>query len=98
MPLAIELAAARLEALGVTQLLDHSGRAARNLGTLPEGSYGRRNRQAIAASETRVATQLRAVDHAYRTAIDRGATFSPPEPSTAPSPPKPPADREIELE
>ena len=34
--------------------------------TLPEGSYGRRNRQAIAARETRIATRLRAVEHAYR--------------------------------
>jgi hypothetical protein len=41
--------------------------------SLPEGSYGRRNRQAIAARETRIATRLRAVEHAYRTAIDRGA-------------------------
>ncbi len=32
----------------------------------PEGSYGRRNRQAIAARETRIATRLRAVEHAYR--------------------------------
>ncbi len=30
--------------------------------SLPEGSYGRRNRQAIAARETRVATRLRAVE------------------------------------
>jgi len=42
---------------------------------LPEGSYGRRNRQAIAARETRVATRLRAVQHAYHTAIEGGAVF-----------------------
>ena len=41
--------------------------------SLPEGSYGRRNRQAIAARETRVAARLRAVEHAYRTAIEREA-------------------------
>ena len=41
--------------------------------SLPEGSYGRRNRQAIAARETRVATRLRAVEHAYRMAIEREA-------------------------
>ncbi|WP_300604577.1 hypothetical protein [Trebonia sp.] len=35
---------------------------------LPEGSYGRRNRQAIAAHEARVANRLRAVQHAYRMA------------------------------
>src|ERR1700722_4201691 len=34
---------------------------------LPEGSYGRRNRQSIAARETRVTARLRAVEHAYRT-------------------------------
>ena len=34
--------------------------------TLPEGSYGRRNRQAIATRETRIAARLRAVEHAYR--------------------------------
>ena len=39
--------------------------------SLPEGSYGRRNRQAIAARETRIATRLRAVEHAYRMAIER---------------------------
>ena len=31
---------------------------------LPEGSYGRRNRQAIAARETRIAARLRAVERA----------------------------------
>ena len=36
--------------------VERSGRS------LPEGSYGRRNRQAIAARETRVATRLRAVE------------------------------------
>jgi hypothetical protein len=40
--------------------------------TLPEGSYGRRNREAIAARETCVATWLDAVEHAYRTAVERG--------------------------
>ena len=49
--------------------------------SLPEGSYGRRNRQAIAARETRVATRLRAVEQAYRMAIDRDAASRPPEPS-----------------
>ena len=43
---------------------------------LPEGSYGRRNRQAIAARETRVATRLRAVEHAYRTAIEHDTAHS----------------------
>ena len=50
---------------------------------LPEGSYGRRNRQAIAARETRIAARLRAVEQAYRTAIDRDTAYTPPEPTRA---------------
>ena len=46
---------------------------------LPEGSYGRRNREAIAARETRAAVRLRAVEQAYRAAIDRGTTCTPTE-------------------
>jgi hypothetical protein len=37
---------------------------------LAEDSYGRRNRQAIAARETRITARLRAIERAYRTAID----------------------------
>ena len=48
--------------------------------TLPEDSYGRSNRQAIAAHETRVAARLRAVEQAYRTAIDHDTAYRPPEP------------------
>ena len=66
--------------------------------TLPEGSYGRRNRQAIAARETRIAARLRAVEHAYRIAIERDAVFRPPEPTRACRSPGHAADREIELE
>jgi hypothetical protein len=66
--------------------------------TLPEGSYGCRNRQAIAARETRISTRLRAVEHAYRTAIERDTVFRPPEPTRALPSPEPAADREIELE
>ena len=47
--------------------------------TLPEGSYGRRNRQAIAARETQVAARLRAVQQAYRAATDRTITYRPPD-------------------
>jgi hypothetical protein len=66
---------------------------------LPEGSYGQRNRQAIAARETRVAARLRAVEHAYRIASERDAMFTPPERSGAPShSPGRAAEREIELE
>ena len=39
--------------------------------SLPDGSYARRNRQAITARETRIATRLRAVEQAYRIAIER---------------------------
>jgi hypothetical protein len=65
---------------------------------LPEGSYGRRNRQAIAARETRVATRLRAVEQAYRAAIDRDTTYTPPEPARAPRSPELQAGRQIDLE
>lgn len=64
---------------------------------MPEGSYGRNNREAIAAREARVATRLRALERAYRTAIDRDT-------ATAHAPAIPlrraqhAADREIELE
>jgi hypothetical protein len=66
--------------------------------TLPEDSYGRRNRQAIAARETRVTARLRAVEHAYRMAIEREATFGSPELTNARRSPQRLADREVELE
>jgi hypothetical protein len=66
--------------------------------TLPEGSYGRQNRQAIAAREARVANRLRAVEHAYRVAIDRDGVFMPPESSRSCRSPEHGADREFELE
>ena len=66
--------------------------------TLPEDSYCRRNRQAIASRETRVAARLRAVEHAYRLAIDRDAAFRPPEPPTASRASEQGSDREIELD
>jgi hypothetical protein len=48
---------------------------------LPEGSYGRANRQAIADRETRIATRLRAIEQAYRTATEHDTTHSPLEPT-----------------
>ena len=66
--------------------------------TLPEDSYGRRNRQAIATRETRIAARLRAVEHAYRMAIERNITFGSPEPASSDLPPEHLADKEIELE
>ena len=66
--------------------------------SLPEGSYGRRNRQAIAARETRVATRLRAVEHACKTSADHDTMYVPPEPTRTPRSPEHAADRESELE
>jgi hypothetical protein len=65
--------------------------------SLPEGSYGRRNRQATAARETRLATRLRAVEYAYRTAVERDTAHTPPEPVGLRSP-RPVADMQIDLE
>ena len=66
--------------------------------TFPEGSYGRRNRQAIATRETRITARLRAIEHAYRMAIERDIVSRTAEPTRAHSSPEPMADREIELE
>jgi hypothetical protein len=66
--------------------------------TLPEGSYGRRNREAIAARETRIATRLRAVEQAYRMAIERDVVFSPSEPTRTCRSDEHSIDREIEPE
>jgi hypothetical protein len=63
--------------------------------SLPEGSYGRQNRQAIAARETRITTRLRAIEHAYRTATERDTAHTPPEPVGLRSP-RLIADMEIE--
>jgi hypothetical protein len=65
---------------------------------LPEGSYGRRNRQAIAARNTRVAARLRAVEHAYHTAIDRDTAYRSPEPIQALRSPELQAGRQIDME
>jgi hypothetical protein len=64
--------------------------------SLPEGSYGRRNREAIAARETRVATRLRAVEQAYRTALERDPAIGPPEPARERRPSERAVDRGIE--
>ena len=65
---------------------------------LPEGSYGRRNRQAIAARDTRVAARLRAVEHAYYTAIDRDTAYRPLEPTRTLRSPELQAGRQIDME
>lgn len=66
--------------------------------SLPDGSYGRRNRQAIAARETRVAARLRAVEQAYRIAVERDTAIGPSKPAKVLRSPGREADREIELE
>jgi hypothetical protein len=65
---------------------------------LPEGSYGRRNRQAIADRETRVTTRLRAIEQAYQTAIEHGTAPRTPEPVERFRPPDRAAGQEIDLE
>ena len=55
--------------------VERSGRS------LPEGSYGRRNRQAIAARETRVAARLRAVEQAYTATAGHDTAVTPREPA-----------------
>jgi hypothetical protein len=65
---------------------------------LPENSYARRNRQGIAARETRIVTRLRAVEHACQTAIDRDTALTSPEPARAPRSPEHTTEGGIELE
>jgi len=76
----------------------HIREVERNGRGMPEGSWGQRNRQAIAARETRVATRLRAVEHAYRTATEHDTGFRLSEPTRPARSPEPTADKEIELE
>jgi hypothetical protein len=66
--------------------------------TLPEGSYGRQNRQAIATREARVAARLRAVERAHRLATERDIVFRPPEPAPALRSHRHHVGSEIELE
>jgi hypothetical protein len=65
---------------------------------LPEGSYGRRNRRAIAARETRIAARLRAVEQAYRTATEHDTAYTPSEPSRTLRTPELQTGRQIDLE
>ena len=76
----------------------HVGEVQRYGQALPEGSYGRSNRETIAAREERVATRLRAVERAYRTALERDALHAPPGPATTSRPHERLTDLEIELE
>ncbi len=65
---------------------------------LPEGSYGRRNREAIAAREIRIAARLRAVEQAYRMSIERGTADRPSEPTRTLRSPDLQADMQIDME
>ena len=76
----------------------HLREVQRHAQTWPEDSYGRRNRQAIAARETRIATRLRAVEHAYRTVIERDTAPTTAEPAMTLRPPGHAADMQTDLE
>ena len=76
----------------------HLREVQRHAQDLPEGSYGRANRQAIAARETRIATRLRAVEQAYRTAVEHDTAYSPLEPTRTPYPIELQAGRDTDME
>ena len=63
-----------------------------------EGSYSRRNRQAIAAREDSVAYGYIPSSGAYRMAIEREVSFRPPEPTRVCRSPEHAADKEMELD
>jgi len=75
----------------------HIREVQRYAATLPDNTYGKQNRQHITTRETRIATRLRAIEHAYRTATERPAQPAPPETATN-SPSQCAYGREIELE
>jgi hypothetical protein len=56
----------------------HGREVGRSGHCLSEGSYGRRNRQAIAAREMQVAARLLAVERVHLTTIEHYEMFSPP--------------------
>jgi hypothetical protein len=76
----------------------HAREVERSGADWPDGSYGRRNRRAIAARETRVAIRLRAIQHAYQAVAGHDTALKPPEPDWTLRPPRHAADKEIELE
>jgi hypothetical protein len=75
----------------------HIREVAQHSADLPEDIRCRRNRQAIAARETRVATRLRAVQHAYRTVIERDTAPTTPEPAMTLRPPGRAAEMQTDL-
>src|SRR6185312_13557807 len=76
----------------------HAREVERSGADWPEGSYGRRNRRVIAARETRVATRLRAVEHACHTAIERDTASTTPGRAMTLRPPGHAADMQTDLE
>ena len=76
----------------------HAREVERSSADWPDSSYGRRNRQAIAARENRVAARLRAVQHAYQATAGHDTTFTRSELTRTPRPPGHAADKELELE
>jgi hypothetical protein len=76
----------------------HVREVERSGASLPDGSYGRVNRQAIAARETRIATRLRAIEHAYTAAAGHDIAVTPREPARTSRPRGHAADKELELE
>jgi hypothetical protein len=76
----------------------HAREVERSGADWPEGSYGRRNRQAIAARETRVAARLRAVQHAYQAVAGHDTALTAPDPIRTSRSPGHAANWEIELE
>jgi hypothetical protein len=65
---------------------------------LDDDSYGKHNRQAIAARETRVAARLRAVEQACRTAVEHDTAYSPAELAPTPRSPEHRLGRQSDLE
>ena len=76
----------------------HAREVERSGASMPEGSYGRANRQAIAARETRVAARLRAIEHAYNASARHDIAGTPPESARTSRPTRHAADKELELE
>jgi hypothetical protein len=76
----------------------HAREVERSGADWPDGSYGRRNRQAIAARESRVAARLRAIQHAYQAAAGHDTAVTSREPARPSRHARPVAGKELELE
>ena len=76
----------------------HAREVERSGADWPDGSYGRRNRQAIAARESRVAARLRAIQHAYQAAAGHDTAVTSREPARTSRHARHAAGKELELE